>query len=364
MNIKKNLLKSVFIAAIAIFMVSCENDDDENWIQPSVTTGAYILNSGNMDRNNANLAYYNAETGNVTYDVFGNMNGKGLGDTGQDMLIYGSKMYITATGSNVIYVLNKEGVIIKEIYPKNSQNQPDQPRSLAASEGKLYVSLYNGYVARIDTVSLSIDAKVQVKTYPEQITITNKKLYVANSGQGTEKTVSVIDLANFEATPTSIEVIINPTNLVSDAQGNVYVISLGDYGSIPNTLQKIDTKTNAVTNLGTATKMALSNNKIYIIYTTYNADYTAESKLLWYDISTSQMHNESFVSLTNDAGSAIDLSKASSISIDPDTKSFYIGTAPSYTSNGDMYIFDSTGKFQKKFDTGGINVMGAYFVTK
>ena len=103
------------------------------------------------------------------------------------------------------------------------------------------MSLYDGYVARLDTASLEIEQKVKVGRNPEQLVVANNKLYVANSGGldyntpvGYDKTVSVVDLVSFQETK-KIEVVTNPVNLVTDNQGDVYLVSMGDYGAIPNT---------------------------------------------------------------------------------------------------------------------------------
>ena len=76
-----------------------------------------------------------------------------------------------------------------------------------------------------------------------------------NTPVGYDKTVSVIDLKKFEVEKT-IEVEINPTILITVDNGDVYCISTGNYGDVPNTLQKIDPKSYAVTKVGNATEMA------------------------------------------------------------------------------------------------------------
>lgn len=354
----------MFFCAVAIALLSsCEDNDNETWT-PELTTGIYVLNAGGWSEGSSidgNLSYYDAYTGKVTHDVFYKINQKSMGNTCQDMIVYGSKMYASVTFSNVIYVLDKQGKVIEEIKPLNDSNQPDQPRSLIADNGKVYVSLYSGYVAKIDTTTLKIEAKVKVGSYPEDIVIANNKLYVANSGQGTDNTVSVINLSNFQA-ETPIEVIPNPVNLAADKNGNIYVMSMAIWGGTsPDTVQKIDARTGQITSIGTGTQIAVSGNKLYIIYIDYSSG-SAEATLKWYDISTGQLKNERFVAEKDKNGNNINLSMASILSIDPVTNNIYIGA--SYpTTNGDMYIFSQSGEYIDKFDTGGLNPMGAFFVT-
>ena len=198
-----------------------------------------------MGSNNAGLSCFNLNTLTMTVDTFMNVNEKGLGDTANDMIVYGSKMYIAVYGSSIIEVTDLSGKSIKQI---KSSGDALLPRFFTANEGKVYVSLYDGYVARLDTASLEIEQKVKVGRNPEQLVVANNKLYVANSGGldyntpvGYDKTVSVIDLASFQETK-KIEVVTNPVNLVTDSQGDVYLVSMGDYGAIPNTFQRIDSE--------------------------------------------------------------------------------------------------------------------------
>lgn len=366
------LLKAIFFSIITLGGVSCSSDDDEPWVEPEVTTtGVYILNSGKMGDDNANLGYYNLSTNVYTKNVFTNQNSQPLGDSGQDMVIYGSKMYISVTGSNKIYITDLKGKLLKYsngtsaiIDPKNDKNEPEGPRFLAADGGKVYASLKTGYVARIDTATLTIDKKVKVGSYPEQIIAANNRLYVANSGYGYDNTVSVIDLNNFTETK-KIDVVVNPNFLVKDNNNNIYVLSWGrTWGgaNIKSSLQRLNATSEEVTSLGTdiATKMAMnrSKDKIYIINEVYDSNWNLTINLSYYDLKTNKHVETSFVTATSN----VDLSKAYSISIDPVNGNIYIGTSD-FSNTGDMYIFSENGTFISKLDTGGLNPMGAYFVS-
>lgn len=317
--------------------------------------GVYILNSGNGGSSNASLAFYDYQSQGFVYKVFQTQNGKGLGDTAQDMVVYGSKMYIAVYGSNLIYVTDKQGKEIKVIRPETGKGRP---RNLTAHNGKLYASMYDGYLAKIDTTSYEIEASVKVGRYPEYVRVANNKLYVANSGGmdynnelGYDKTVSVVNVNTFEKEK-DIPVLINPQVMAVGGDDNLYVISTGDYGvTVSNTLQKIDTKTDAVETLFNATWMAVSGNKLYYIYAQWNA---GDPTYGVYDIKTKT--NESFIT----DGTTFAASPYC-ISVDAENDYVYIGTSD-YRTNGDMYVFGTNGKLVKTFDTGGLNPMGAYYV--
>lgn len=322
------------------------------------TTGVYVLNSGKHSNNNSTLSFYDVNTGKVTPNYFKSKNGRQLGDTGQDMIVYGSKTYIAVYASNVIEVIDKNGVSLASIQPKNTAGQPQSPRYFTKAEGSVYVTLYDGHVAKIDTASLTITGQVTVGRNPEQIAVSNNKLFVANSGgmdyPNYDKTVSVIDIPTFSVLET-IEVVLNPTEITTDAQGDVYVISMGDYGAIPNTMQRIDPVTYAVTTVGNATKMVAAGDKIYTYYSQYDADWNQIITFQVFDAVTETMGTNSFIT----DGTVVD--KPYCLSVDPLTGDIYVGTSD-YRNNGDMYVFSAAGKLKNRFEV-GLNPMGAYFLT-
>lgn len=367
---KKILFNSLLLSILAFGFASCSDDDDNGGYIPEITTtGIYVLNSGQNSNNNSVLSFYNPETGQVTSNIFKNQNdGLILGKTANNMVVYGGKMYILVTGSNKIFITDLKGKLLKYddgseaiISPLNSANQPQEPREGLAHGGKVYVTVYDGYVLRIDTTTMKVDKTVKVGNYPEQMTITNNsKMYVANS-RTESNTISLVDLNTFTETK-KIEVRVNPSNLTSDANGNVYIVSFGNYGDIKSALQKYDPSTDKVTVIGEnyATKMQLSKDgkKIYIVNSIYDENWNQTVTLPYYDITNQKYETSSFVTIPV----SVDLSKAYTLSVDPVSGDIYVATSD-YSTNGDMHIFSADGTYKSSFDTGGINPMGAYFIT-
>lgn len=309
-------------------------------------TGFYVLHSGDWGSNNSTLASYTYDPVTYTPDVFAAVNGKGLGDTANDLVVYGSKRYVTVTESNVIYVLDSDGSILREIQPAEG-GQPEKPRYAAPYEGKVYVSLYSGYVACIDTTSLQVERRIQVGAYPEQLTAAGGKLYVANSNYGTGTTVSVIDLRSFSRQ--DIEVTVNPTEIAADAAGNVYVISMGNYGAIPNTLQKIDPATNEVSVITNATEMAVGPDKVYLMYSQYDADWKQTISFFTYDPATGTVDRSSFIT------DGTSIAKPYKLSVFPTTGEIAI-TESDFRNTGTLYLFDAAGRLSRKIaDTRALN---------
>ncbi|MDR2951013.1 MAG: hypothetical protein LBV71_17645 [Prevotella sp.] len=352
---KMNKLFYIFLSiTLVLGFASCSDDDDYPVVEPPlVGTGAYILNSGKSGDNNTNIAYYDYETGKVTYGIFESINDKQLGDTGQDIITYGERTYVAVYGSAVIYVLDKTGKILSTIESTND-GKKQQPRNLTAYDGRIYVTYFDGYLAKINPSTLKIEAQVAVGRNPEYVRASKGKLYVANSGGmdyntpiGYDKTVSVVDVATFKEDK-KIDVVLNPDKMVVDSQGDIYVISNGNYGDIPNTLQRIDANTQEVTQVGNATWMTMCNDKLYIIYSQYDANWNQTITYSVYDAINEKKISDNFIT------DGTDIDKPYSISADPVKNYIFIGTS-NYTTNGDMYIFSTDGKLVKKIDTNGLN---------
>ncbi|MDD2594210.1 MAG: hypothetical protein PHD11_00120 [Bacteroidales bacterium] len=351
---KKRIL--LFVVFACFIVVSCDKKPVPEPDIPEVTVGAFVLNNGNFGSNDASLTFYNPDTKTPTYGVFQSLNGKKLGDTAQDMFIYGSKIYIAVFNSGVIFVTDRSGKLIGEI-----KAEKRSPRYFTAYNGNLYVTYYEGYLGKIDTTSLSLMSTVKVGDNPENVEVANGKLYVANSGgmnyPNYGKTVSVVNPSTMSVIKT-LDVVDNPTYLAADSKGDVYLISIGNYNDVPSALQKIDTQSDVVATISNVQANWMSmgaNDKLYIISSQYDANWNTVSEYYVYDAIS-----ESVIGKFITDGTAVE--KAYSISADPVSGNVYIGTSD-YKSNGDMYVFSAAGVKIDKFDTGGLNPIGVYFVT-
>lgn len=336
----------VLTTALALILASCHKD--KNLPKPTttpVTDGFYVLNQGLFNDNNSTLSFYNYSNKQVTADIFSSANGRGLGDTGNDIEIYGSKMYIVVNVSSTVEVVDaKTAKSLKQIKLFNGTTGRE-PRDVAFYKGNAYVTSYDGTVAVIDTASLAVNKYITVGRNPEQLAVANGKLYVANSGglsyPNYDKTVSVIDPASGTVTKT-ITVTANPQNVATDNNGNVYVLSAGNYSTEGPSLAVIDDNTDAIksqTNFDGSNMTAQGTNLYFI---------TSANKIIVYDTKTQSISNSNFIS----DGTAI--TTPYSIAVDGSTGEVFVTDAKDYTSAGAVYAFDKTGKKEYSI-TVGIN---------
>lgn len=350
MDFKRSFRAMALLMMGVASFTACEDDDDE--LTPSSNGNVvYVINEGSMGNNNASVSSIDLTDGNSYYFQFAAANGRNLGDTGQDAIRYGGKIYIAVSGSNTIEVVDGKSLAsVKTIKPETGK--PGNPRALAASDGKVYVSLYDGYVAKIDTTTLAIVDSIAVGPNPEEITIANGNLYVTvsdglnwSAGYDNGKYVSKIGLDSFKVA-SKINVLVNPTEITSDKAGNVFVISMGNYGDIPATVQKID-KNDSVTVVGRATLMACYENTLY----TVNAPYDVPAiEFVSYNTATGVKESDAFIT-----GSADQIpTNPHSISVNPKNGNIFIGsylTAADYLSNGYVYEY-ANGAFKARYNAG------------
>jgi YVTN family beta-propeller protein len=245
---KKNVF--VWVFAVAAIFSACKKDDVST-PAPSITPakGVYVLSEGGPGSNSTKLAYRDAASGNFTGDFFLQQNPTitgGLGDIGNDAIIYGSKMYIVMNNSSRVTVLNASTATFIDSIPFRNGSAAKQPRFALGYRGKVYVTAWDATVSVIDTTTLTITKTITVGPNPEGLAAVGNYLYVANSGGFNtvpDSTVSVIDL-NTNTEIKKITACVNPQKIESNSVGDLYVSSYGDYNTIPATVAVISSATN------------------------------------------------------------------------------------------------------------------------
>ncbi len=366
---KKRSADRWVIASISVclfFMASCDDMHDKERKQSIVSetsvTAIYVLSEGLFNLNNSTLAYYNFEPVKLTSDLFLSMNKRGLGDTANDMAAYGAKLYIVVNVSSQVEVVDlATGQSIKRIPMFTDSEVARQPRYIDFDKGNAYVCSFDGTLVRIDTASLSITGIVKCGRNPDGLCMANNKIYVTNSGgldyPNYDNTVSVIDAATFTETK-KITVGINPSRIHADSEGDVYLVSRGNYGDIPYKFQKINSKTDELEQTFDdiqALNFTIHNDTAYI----YNFDFNTQSSWIKvFDCKKEVIISNSFIadqtSLTTPYG----------IDVNPVNGDVYITDAKNFIVWGDVLCFDNKGKLKFKIEELGLNPNKTLFVTK
>ncbi|MDR2854383.1 MAG: YncE family protein [Prevotellaceae bacterium] len=355
------------MSIIAIGIFSCNPDENapENPIAPESgeMAGLYVLSEGTGFGNNASLSYFDYETGNFTNDYFDlkNPSEGGLGDVGNDVEVYGSKLYIVVNASNYVEVVDaKTAQHLGKITVQDC-------RSITFDKGFAYVTsfagaTYNGAtprlgcVEKIDTATLAVVGTVNVGYQPEELTVANGKLYVANSGgympDNRSDKISVIDLNDFRVVKEIAVGVENLSKIRTDKNGLVWVVSVGNYAEITPALSVINPATDEVAKTlnVNVTDFDLRGDSLYFYGSTFSMEtYENVNSFGIININSKTQVAENFIT----DGTESQLLVPYGIKINPFNGDIFIADVLDYSSPGKVYCFDKTGT-QKWVRTAGV----------
>jgi hypothetical protein len=334
--------KLILLLSSVLFLTACESLYDDPWyhISDSYPDKHYaILNNGSYGMSDASLGKYDRKTLTYYYKEFEVVNELKLGDTAQDIIQYGDKLYVSVSGSKTIFVTDKNFKIIKTLSPDQCQ-----PRYFTSHEGKVYVSLYEGYLGEIDTLDFSF-RKVKVGQNPEGIVMHKEKVYVANSGGMNypyyANSVSVVDPKSLTVED-SLKVNTNPCRLFSRDK-YLYIHSYGDYDTIEPKLEVYQDGKLSDTGYKNVSMVAQYEDAMYVLTNAYES----EGAHIYMHSAAKNTRVGSFLP----AGAI--LLEAYSISA---TRYFLWVGCSDYVTTGDILMFDRlTGQYNMSFDARGMN---------
>lgn len=367
----------IYFLPLLLAITSCREDElvvptefdivgDEDVSSP--VRGFYLLNEGNMGSNKCTLDFYDYHTGLYARNFYSERNPsviKELGDVGNDIQIYGSKLYVVVNCSHKVEVLDAHtGIRLGQVDIPNC-------RYVRFHRGKAYVSAYvgpvlidpnapRGAVFEIDTTSLAVTRKVTVGYQPEEMEIIDDYMYVANSGgyraPNYDNTVSVIQMIDFKQVE-QIPVDINLHRVRQDKYKQLWVTSRGDYNSHPSRLfvlqkRKGHNQMEVVDTLDVpVSDMAIHGDSLYYFATDWS-NYTQKNTISYgiIDVRTHQVVSDNFIT----DGTDKDITIPYGIAVHPITGEIFVTDAKNYVSSGTLYCFTPDGHRKWSVRTGDI----------
>ena len=371
MKIKSRILLCALLPLIGL--IGCRKDDiiypPEETVtgQPQLTSvsGFYLLNEGNMGSNKATLDYYDYAEGKYTRNIYGAVNPEvpmEMGDVGNDLQIYGSRLYAVVNCSNKVEVM--EAATARRI----GQIEIPNCRFIAFHEGYAYVTSYagpveirpdysqKGFVAKVDTATLEVVDRCLVGFQPDGIAVSGGKLYVCNSGgymvPNYENTVSVIDIASFTE-ERRIPVAVNLSLIRADSRGVLWISSRGDYYNVASRLYAYDTVADRlVADLDVAVSdMDLCGDILYVVSAAWSYETMSNAVTnAVVDTRTFEKVSDSFIT----DGTEKNIQIPYCVKVNPVTKEILVTDARNYVNPGWLYCYSPEGVLQWSVRTGDI----------
>lgn len=356
----KKLFQLMFICGGLAVMNSCNNDDGcedttcqnggicvegdcqcpDGYTGPnceisSFNNGVFVIHEGNFQAGNASLSFYSKDTEVMSNGVFTSVNSIPLGDVAQSMEIYDGKGFIVVNNSGKIEVVDLNGLT-----SAGTINGLTSPRYIAfVNDTKAYVSdLFSGVVSILNPSTMAIEGSVSIAGQTEQMVVVSNQLIVAGTGANYVYKVNT----SSDALTDSVDVGVGPSNLAVDANGKVWVLTNGGFGTeVPKLVRINPTDMTVELTLNFPSTNNYPGN--LEISGDGNTLYYVDGQVYQMDISAGALPSTAFASVF-----------AYKCGIDPVEDVVYISDAGDFNSNGRVLRFQSNGTAIDTFDVGVI----------
>ena len=333
--------------------------------------GMYVLNEGNMGSNKASIDFLDLDENKPTVHYHRNIYSernpnvvKELGDVGNDIKIYGNKLWIVVNVSNKVEVATVDSC--KRITQINIPNC----RYLAFKDGFAYVSSYVGpvkldqdvplgMVYKVDTVDFKKKDSVVVGYQPEGLCIVDNKLYVANSGgyraPNYDNTLSEIDLTTFKEIR-KIKVGLNLHHCQVDHYGQIWVSSRGNYNDVPSRIYRLYKGHNQVYEVidsidTPVSGLSIVGDSLYYYGSAWNN--ATSTNTISYGLINVRTHQTIDTNLFS-SPEVKSITMPYGIMVNPIERDFYLMDAKNYVSSGSLLHFKPDGTHDFTVQTGDI----------
>ena len=343
------LIKFLFL--LLFFLVSCKknkinNSTSQNDDSIQLKNGIMVLCEGLFQQNNSSISWIDLSKNTLDNLFFTKKTERLLGDTGNDLQSYGNKIYIVVNVSSTIEVLDRlTGKSIKQISMTTGTNSK-QPRAIAFYGSNAFITCFDGYVDVLDTNSLTISKRIKVGSNPEGLTVANSKLYVTNSGglnPTLDSTVSIVNLMSLEEVG-KIVVGKNPGPILTDTQGDVYVVARGNYSSMPTKMVKINSITDKIELIIDEDISGFENMGSNLLLS-YKSNGESKNKIGVFDAISENISIAELISGNN-------FTTLYGVYYSESKKRIYCFDAMNYTANGYLKVFSQNGILETSYHVG------------
>lgn len=364
----KQIMKAAIAAAMPAVLFAACSDDNTPEVLPTDyetvegaktypmerTAGFYLVNEGNMGSNKCTLDWFDFGKSMYVRNIYPERNPQvamELGDTGNDIAIDGSRLYVVVNGSNKVEVMDAStGVRLGQI-------DIASPRYIKFHNGFAYVTSYVGgegncgSVVKVDPKTLRVVDTLSVGLQPEEMEVADGHLFVANSMSLTtyeyDRNVTAIDLETFKK-DYDIPVAINMHLLRKDSEGNLWVSSRGNYADVASSLFKLskgsDGRYAVVKDAGVGvSNMAVDGDRIYYFSNEWsNATMSFTLTYGTLDTKTGERINSNFIT----DGTEKNITTPYAIAVNPENGDIYVTDVKNYASSGALHVYGRDGKLK------------------
>lgn len=330
-------MKKLFLLPIAAILIltSCNKDkDDDDKDQNEFTNGVFVVHEGNFQAGNASLSFLNKYDDKMSNGVFTAKNNIPLGDVGQSMVTLGNRGYVVVNNSGKIEVVDLE-----DMGSEGTISGLSSPRYICVvTNTKAYVSdLFSGIITIFDPQTLAKSGTIAVNGQVEEMVKTSSGVIAAGVSANQVYKINTLNNTLMD----SVNVGVGPSNLVTDANGKVWILTNGGWGTEAAKLVCINpVNMNIEISLPFALSDFPSSLKTNAAGT---ALYWANNGVYKMNVTTTSLPTTAFISTA-----------VYKVNADPQTDMIYVSDAGDFNSNGKVYRYTATGAAVDTFAVGVI----------
>ena len=214
----------MFASMLALVLVSCKKDDEDEAVQVLPDNRVFIVNEGPFMSGSGSLDVYYRSSKLVVSNAFFHVNGFELGNLVQSVNLHSDRIYIVVHNANKIEVAGKDDLV--SVGSIDGINLPRYFMGIDSRKG--YVSSWDNKVYILHLELMEVTGSITTATGPEQMMLTGDMAWVLNQGGFSyDSVVTVINTITDEVIK-NIVVGDKPSGIVQDDNGMVWVMCSGN----------------------------------------------------------------------------------------------------------------------------------------
>ena len=234
----KTTLLSILIISAATLLSSCESTTNPPSSGSTFTDSTlFALSEGGFGSNNAQLDTYSLKSSTLSSNII-----NPLGDVGNDIQIFGKRMFIVLENSNKILSVNQDSVADKISISFPTGATPYKMAQVSASE--VWVTEFtNKQIAVMNTDSHTLTSSINLDASQTDIGVLGGKAFVLTNTNKLE----VLDIATKNVVSNKF-IGDYPAQIIPDEAHNaIIVLTYGIYKTTPGKILWVDANSYAVT---------------------------------------------------------------------------------------------------------------------
>ncbi len=337
---------TLILVLLTVFMVlnSC-NDDEEMINNPDVySDGTFVINQGSFGSGTGTISFISNIDNSVNQNIYQEKNdGLVLGNVAQSMARVGNRFLITINNAEKVEVINASDFA----YENTIEGIAQARYALELNDNEALITSWgasgtDGKIFKVNTADGSILSSLDVSGGPEKMIEVNDAIYVANSGGFFRD--SIIYVLNSEGNAIDSQIVVgdNPSDLIEDSNGDVWVLCNG-YTDFSDPMLSTNGRLVQIRNGNVEKNFEIGNGSSQL-------EVSNDGNTLFY-MNGGKVYSQDILSSTL-SSTIVYEGFFYGMGVNPANGYLYLTDAKDFVSNGELVIINSSGDLIEKIGVG------------